>query len=274
MEFVIGGALVLIAVLLLSRQGGLGSFGGFMQPGVQPGMTPAPQQPNLGTLANQTQLQGAQGTQQLFQEGAGIAGSGVGLGFGIANNSVAGIATGGIGIVAGIAVMLWTQHVQRMKDAQSENQAWNIIYPDWSNIIQQIFSAFNSGQIDANTAMAEVDTLRGLVYQDAQRFKNEPGISWSGGMQGSVPLGLTSSQRIWQVQCNKSCTIGCCLFSGVVGPNTERAKALLSGAPVAVFATGQMQMVRTSSFAVPAIPPNSTYGFNGAPSFILSVNAA
>lgn len=296
MWFVLGAIAAVIALMAISRPGGLsailvpstgtpgapGATGASGQYGTLPGQTPvtAPQNP-VGPLAQQTQQQASAGGFQTLQSliGIGVSGltatiGGIGLETGaIAGTSAAlGVATAGIGAVAGIAVMLWQQHQLRMKDATNENSAWNIIYPDWMSAIQTIFEAYNTGQIDGPTTIQELQTLRGLVYSDASRFKNMPGIDWSGGMSGGTPLGLTSSQTIWQTPCNRSCTIGCCLFNGVCGPNTNRAIALVGGSPVALFGTGQQQMVQTTSFTVPAIPPNSTYGFNGAPAFTLSVN--
>lgn len=291
MEVLIGAAVV-IAFLFFARQSGLLSSIGLPGTALPTAGTGTPGTAGAGTATGQTnagqimqdvttaqqgsnnfasllQQYSQQGESATFQGLTTIGTSATSLGLGIAG--VAGLGagaavTGGIGVVVGIAAMLWAQHEQRMKDATDENSAWNVIYPDWSDAMQQILSAYNTGQITASNCAAEFESLKALVYQDAQKFKNQPGISWNS------TVGLSNSQKIWQVQCTKQCTIGCCLFNGMVGPNIERAVALVTGQPVMVFGSGTPQNIQTNSFTVPSVSPNSTYGFNGAPSFVMAVN--
>jgi hypothetical protein len=274
--------------LLIFKGGGIPGLGattitsgGLTTPGA-PGTGTIGQNLQQAAQASQTyvsQIQAAtqQGSASTMQTEIGVGAqvaSGVTTGF-LATGaaSTLGFATAGIGAVAGLAIILWQKHEVRMKDATNENAAWNTIYPDWISSYQQIIDAYNAGQLDNVTAAAELDSLRALVYQDAVKFQGMPGIDWLGGnLNGGAPIGLSNSQKIWQVTCNAQCTIGCCLFNGVVGPNTERGKAMLLGQPVMMFpAPGQFPTQLTNSFAIPAIPPQTKYGFNGAPGTVISL---
>jgi hypothetical protein len=100
-------------------------------------------------------------------------------------------------------------------------------------------------------------------------------VDWTAGNigPGGTPVGLTGSQRIWPVQCGSGCTIGCCLFNGVCGPQSNRAAAMLQGQPVEFFpAPGQFVMASgKTQFTVGALQANPKYGFNAQPAFTLAM---
>lgn len=166
--------------------------------------------------------------------------------------------TAGIGVVVGIALALWSAHEARIAGAQKEDAAWNEIMPGFISMMQGIVNAFNAGQIDKPTAAAEVLAAKQYTFSAAQKFVGTPGTDWTGGNIGSyqghsVPIGL-STRTWWKAPCNKYCSIGCCLWNGVVGPACNRAMDIFTGtAPT----SGQDVHIPSTS--------SSSYGYRGTP---------
>lgn len=166
--------------------------------------------------------------------------------------------TAGIGAVVGIALALWSAHEARIAGAQREDNAWNDIMPGFISIMQGIVNAYNSGQIDKPTAAAEVLAAKQYTFAAAQKFVGTPGTDWVGGNTGNyngqaVPIGL-STRQWWRATCDKHCTIGCCLWNGVIGPACNKALDIFTGS--APTAGQDVHIASTSS---------SSYGYAGTP---------
>ena len=209
-----------------------------------------------------------------FKGVAGAAGAGTTAGVAAAGTS--GAATGaltagitfGVGAVVALAAVLWAKHEARIKGAKTENAATNLIVPGWIETIQGIISAYNNGTINDVQTVAELKSLKQLVWDSWQRYNHTPGVDWAGG--GTQP-GLSSQQKFWTVKCDKHCTIGCCLFNNIIGPATNNAIALVSHQPMFNVGGKAGQSPWSGQFTVPVMSPSPQYGFKGAPSFVLSV---
>lgn len=270
MDVLLIGAIVIGAFLLANSSGAFSSLlGGSSQP------TAADQEIQAGgsailnasaqgssiyvrSQAQTQQLNSATGKTIIGSVGAGaMAGVGVATS---ATGTIAGAAmtagiTAGIGIAIGIAITLWMKHEARIAGAKEENSQWNEIFPAWSEMMQGIFQAYNSGQIDKPTAAAEVLQAKTLAYNAAQKMVGTPGTNWTGGQVNGIPGGLIS-RLYWKATCDKHCTVGCCLFNNVVGPASNQALDMFTGN------TTQKVINVPKTFS-------SSYGYSGSAAFQL-----
>jgi hypothetical protein len=181
-----------------------------------------------------------------------------------------GAATFGIGAAVGIAVLLWSKHEARIKGAKTENAAATHLAAAYKETIQGIFAAYNSGQLTKDQAVAELVQTRSLIMQSMTAINHMPGVNWSGnkGMIGS------STQKYFQVTCDKHCTVGCCIYNGVIGPTLNNAIAMFRGQPASVnkqgTGGGNASMKVVKSYATIPIGTNK-YGFAGLASFTLAL---
>ena len=216
---------------------------------------------SLGTqsVANAGNVSAGIATKE-FGALAGGAGAGVGAGFaaagasGAAAGAVTGAVTFGVGALVGLAAALWAKHEQRIKGAKTENAASNMIVPAWVESMYGINAAYNAGQIDSMTAVAELRDLRARVFNAFIQYNHQPGVNWAGG--GSQP-GLAGSPKYWSVGCSKHCTIGCCIFNNVIGPAIANSILTLLGK-------------QRGPVNVPVMSPSPKYGFKGQAAFSLT----
>ena len=158
--------------------------------------------------------------------GSASTGATVGMASGAAAGATVAAATFGIGIAIGIATILWKKHEARIKGAQTENAGWNNITAAFVDTIQGIFNAYNQKQLSGDQAATELLAMRDLIKQSGLQFNHMPGVNWSGG-------GFTgdSTQKYYTVKCDKHCTVGCCVYNGVIAPAINNAVALMQGKP-------------------------------------------
>jgi len=126
--------------------------------------------------------------------------------------------TAGVGLGTSIVKALLGQHTLRLHDAQNENEAVANIIPAFDSDIQEINQAFNSGT-DAATCIAACAKVDQQVHSYLQSQVGKPGTSWNDatGMKG---------------KCDKTCTVGCCVYFGDLGPALSLAVVAMGGSPL------------------------------------------
>lgn len=151
---------------------------------------------------------GQVGTQVASQAVKSTGLAGVGL-----SAATAGIAAG-VGIIVGIATTLLAQHKARMTGAKNENAAVDQYVPVFDSFVKAIVQAYNSKQCTAQQAATACQQMDQYIYQTFRSFVGQPGTQWNdtSGMAG---------------KCDKTCTVGCCVYFGDLGPVLNNISAVL-----------------------------------------------
>ena len=95
---------------------------------------------------------------------------------------------------------LFAQHSLRLKDAQTENEMADQAIPAFDQDLQEIITAWNSGQYDAETIAQSFLQLDANMKKYLSSMNGKPGVAWH---EYSAPPAQP---------CNKGCTVGCCLY--------------------------------------------------------------
>ena len=163
------------------------------------------------------------------------------LGTGIgATAATAGIAAG-VGIIVGIATTLLAQHKARMQGAKNENAAVDQYVPIFDSFVRQLVAAYNAKQCTAAQAANAAQQMDHYIKQTFQSFVGQPGTSWNDtiGYQG---------------QCNKQCTVGCCVYYGDLGPVLNNISFVL-GFPTGRWGQGDPR-ISGRTITVPKVYPS------------------
>jgi hypothetical protein len=157
------------------------------------------------------------------------------------------------GIVAGIASSLLAAHTQRMQDAKSENAAVTNLIPNWQ---ADMVSIARAGQYSRAYRMQQCDQLNQQTIAYLQKQVGKPGTAWSGSPSGCPGSDVPKTEN-GSHPCNKSCTVGCCIYYNFLEPAVDCLKKRIArGGPGAV--------------AMPTIPGNQ-YGFPVFPGFTVQI---
>lgn len=155
------------------------------------------------------------------------------------------------GILSGIGGSLLAAHEQRLKDATSENQGAGIITQSFYDTIIQIVNAYNQGRISQSQAIQTAQQLDQQTFAKLRSLVGPPGTSWS-----------TSSPGV----CNKSCTVGCCIY------NTWLHRDIYGGWPNPK--RGLILTLQTGgTTAIAGIGSGGKYNFAGYPAQTLQIKA-
>jgi hypothetical protein len=164
-----------------------------------------------------------------------------------------------VGAALAIIGGLLAAHAQRLKDAKNENQAVGAAIPSFYNAVQQIVQQYNSGALPAANAVSSLQQLLQVTEQQLQRFVGTPGTAW-----GSSSPGV----------CNKSCTVGCCVYNTWFAPDINGAPGKQGVIPVIEQGGGQLNIggIPTNSYGLPTFakitltinPPGGAGGVSGA----------
>lgn len=180
------------------------------------------------------------GTQVATQAVKATGLAGVGL-----TAATAGIAAG-VGIIVGIATSLLQAHEARLHGATNENKAVDTYIPVFDSFVSQLVQAYNSGQCTAQEAATAAQQFDRYIYNAFRSLVGPPGTAWNDqiGMSG---------------QCNKSCTVGCCVYFGDLGPVLNNISFVL-GFPTGKWGQGDPR-ISGRTVTVPKVYPSkySTY---------------
>jgi hypothetical protein len=111
------------------------------------------------------------------------------------------------GILA-VGLSQLSQHTARVADATNENEAANQIVPAFDADLAAIVAAYNSGRYAASACAQALQTVDAQTKAYLQKQVGKPGTAWSG-----VPSDNCSGNAIGAVKCDKTCTVGCCIYS-------------------------------------------------------------
>lgn len=155
------------------------------------------------------------------------------------------MATLAVSLVAqagGLVQGLLAAHRVRLKDATDENHAASLAIPAFDSSIVGIADAFDNGQISASDALQALQGIDQQTMGYLQQQVGKPGTAWS-----------TSSSGV----CDKTCTVGCCVYNTFLHPVTVRMAQLLQSG--------------SGTLHVPSIPTNK-YGFPARPGYDVPIS--
>jgi len=162
-------------------------------------------------------------------------------------------------VISAVGGILIAQHTARLKGATNENQAADQTIPAFDADLAEIANAYNSGTLNGKpfTPVMAIAALQKVDVQIKTYLKSKvgaPGTAWKDG-------GI----------CDKSCTVGCCLYWNDLRP-------AIFGAPV--FANGTMGFIPVikrggGTVYVPKIypPSNKAYGDYSRESYTMELRA-
>jgi hypothetical protein len=138
-------------------------------------------------------------------------------------------------------------HSKRLAGAKTENQAVAQVIPAYDADLQQINASFRAGAITASQAIAALQQVAQQIKSYLMQQVGKPGTSWneSVGMAG---------------QCNKDCTVGCCVWFSDLGPGLSNSSVALGGPIIGGWGHGdprlqgtkvQVPTVYTSKYGLP-----------------------
>ena len=170
----------------------------------------------------------------------------------------AGVGAGVAAIKVGIAEL--TQHSARLAGAKAENTAIPPAVAAFDADMQAISTAYNAGEINAQTAIQALTALDNNLYQNLSALVGKPGTAW-GAPHRSMTDGAGAT-------CNKSCTAACCLYSNNIHPPIVVAiQALNGGTPTIFYQKAGNGFILTVNEVYP--PDDSAYGTFTRPSYTL-----
>lgn len=131
------------------------------------------------------------------------------------NPVTAGIAIGGTVLKIGIAELV--AHSARVKAAKSENAGIPQVVAAFDSDVAAIVSAYNNGQASAADCITACQTVDANIQAALKSNVGASGTSWN------TASGLAG-------KCDKSCTAGCCVYYGALGPVLSLMQVALGGA--------------------------------------------
>ena len=116
------------------------------------------------------------------------------------------MAAAAVTVVASVVSKLFAAHTARLADATNENQAADLLIPAFDADMKEINTLYNAGSITA----AEAVSYLGEVVSNCETYLlkqvGKTGTAWLSVAATGAPNALPGPT------CNKSCTVGCCLF--------------------------------------------------------------
>jgi hypothetical protein len=104
---------------------------------------------------------------------------------------------------------LFAAHTARLHDAQNENDAAEQALVAFDADLQQIADAYNNGQLSQADALSALSAVDQQTYQFLRAQVGKVGTAW----RDDYP------------HCDKSCTVGCCIYNQDLHPSILNAVA-------------------------------------------------
>jgi hypothetical protein len=199
---------------------------------------------------------GGQVVDNLAMEGVGVASDALESSLAKSGSSLASaipfIGTAISSIVGG----LLAAHQARLQGATTENQQVAKAVPSFYQTAIAIVNAWNAGRISRADAINGWQQLDQATYTALRQFVGKPGTAWNSSASGV---------------CDKTCTVGCCIYNtwlhpDIVGTSGRRGvAAILAGGPSSPIWSGGKK-------GFGGIPTNK-YNFPGYPSVTVTLRA-
>jgi len=157
-----------------------------------------------------------------------------------ATAATAGIAAG-VSVLVTVAMQLLQAHAARLKGAKNENQAVDQYVPVFDSFVSSLVKAYNAQQCTAQEAATAAQQFDRYIYNAFRGLVGAPGTSWndSSGMIG---------------KCDKTCTVGCCVYFGDIGPVLNNISYVL-GFPTGKWGQGDPR-ISGRTITVPKVYPS------------------
>ena len=146
-----------------------------------------------------------------------------------------------VAVGAAIAGALLAAHKARLQGATNENMAVDQYVPVFDSFVKQLVQAYNSKQIDKATAANAAQQFDHYIYQTFRSFVGKPGTAWNDG------AGMAG-------KCDKTCTVGCCVYFGDLGPVLNNISYVL-GFPTGKWGAGDPR-INGRTITVPKVYPS------------------
>lgn len=161
-----------------------------------------------------------------------------------------------IGVAVAIGGALLAAHKARLAGATNENQAVDQYVPVFDSFVKQVTAAYNAKQIPAAQCASLCQQFDQAIYQAFKGFVGKPGTAWSdtNGMAG---------------KCDKTCTVGCCVYFGDLGPVLNNISAVL-GYQTSKWGKGDPR-ISGRTVTVPKVYP-SKYSSYSRESYSITLN--
>jgi hypothetical protein len=131
-----------------------------------------------------------------------------------------------VGAAIAVAAALLAAHSARLKGATNENQAVDQYDPVFVSFVNQLVAAYNSGQISKQQAATTAQQFDRALYNSLRALVGAAGTHWV-----DIPNG----------PCNKSCTVGCCIYWGIFAPALDDISYVL-GFPTGKYGQGDYRI--------------------------------
>lgn len=173
----------------------------------------------------------------------------------VGSGAAQGFAQGGpigaaAGAIQGLASALLGQHTARLKGAKTENAALVQVIPAFDADLTGIINAYNTGQATAAQAVAALQSVDAGIKKYLMAQVGKPGTSWN------EKTGVAG-------KCDKTCTAGCCIYYGDLGPPLSLAIFALGGQPT-FWASGDPRISSGPSGVIVTVPQVFASKYGGA----------
>lgn len=147
----------------------------------------------------------------------------------------------GIGIAVSIVASLLAAHAARLKGATNENQAVDQYIPVFDSFVKQLETLWNNGTASAQQLATAAQQFDRYLQNAFRNLVGPPGTAWndSSGMSGL---------------CDKSCTVGCCVYYGDLAPVLNNISYVL-GFPTGRWGQGDPR-ISGRTITVPKVYPS------------------
>lgn len=154
-----------------------------------------------------------------------------------------------IAVTAAIAAALLAAHQKRLTDAKNENAAVDQWIPVFDSFVTSVVNAYNSQQISAAQAAQICQQFDQTLYSRFKSFVGQPGTAWNdqSGMAG---------------KCDKTCTVGCCVYYGDLGPVLNNMSYVL-GYPTGKWGQGDPR-INGRTITCPKVYPSKYSSYSRA----------
>ena len=156
----------------------------------------------------------------------GFAQAGIQIGAGAAQGaSVGGPIGAGVGAAtaaAKVAISDLIQHSARLKQAKSENAGIPPVVAAFDADFQAIVTAYNNAQATASQCITALQTLDANIQANLKANIAGPNGAVIAGSSWNSTTGLAG-------KCDKTCTAGCCVYYGALGPPISVAQIAMGG---------------------------------------------
>lgn len=177
---------------------------------------------------------------------------------------------GALNLLTKFTVGQLLQHSARLKGAQTENAGIEPVVASFDADLAAIVSAYNNGQASTATCIQALQGLDSNIYQNLRGNTVSPSGAPIPGAAWSDSTGVAG-------RCDKTCTAGCCVYFGDLGPVLSMASVAMGGPTIRAAQWGLRDPRYTATpggarIQVPEVFA-SKYGLQDRPGYVINITA-